>query len=63
MLASLARFQMRPDNDGWTVFDNCTGLAVVIMSVAQTGLTLMDADELVELLQRRADAGDRRIYE
>jgi hypothetical protein len=62
-MASTARFQMRPDDEGWTVFDNWTGLAVVIAGVAQTGIELMDADELTELLQRRADQGDRRIYE
>lgn len=30
------RFQQKPDDDGWTVFDNWTGLPVMIASVAQT---------------------------
>lgn len=57
------RFQLRRDGEEWTVFDNWTGLAVNIAGVEQSGLSRQDADELRELLQRRADKGDRRIYE
>ena len=58
-----ARFQMREDDRGWTVFDNWTGLPVIIAGVPQTGIGLQDADELAALLERRSDKGDRRIYE
>lgn len=62
-MTATSRFKMRPDDNGWTVFDNWTGLPVIIAGVTQTGVDLMDADVLSELLQRRADQGDRRIYE
>ena len=54
---------MREDDRGWTVFDNWTGLPVIIAGVPQTGIGLQDADELAALLERRSDKGDRRIYE
>lgn len=62
-MTTLPRFQLRHDDEEWTVFDNWTGLAVMIAGVEQSGLSLQDADQLAELLQRRADKGDRRIYE
>jgi hypothetical protein len=58
-----ARFQIRNDDEGLTAFDNWTGLPVVIAGVEQSRLQLQDALELCELLQRRANQGDRRIYE
>ena len=57
------RFQIRQDKEEWTVFDNWTGLAVMIAGVEQSGLSRQDADELRELLQKRAEKGDRRVYE
>ena len=60
---ALNRFDLRQDQEGWTVFDIWTGEPVVIAGVLQVGLEIQDADELAELLQRRADQGDRRIYE
>lgn len=54
---------MRSDDHGWTVFDNWTGLPVVIAGVEQARIGLQDAIELRELLQGRADKGDRRIHE
>jgi hypothetical protein len=62
-MTASSRFQMRSDADGWMVFDNWTGLPVVIAGVEQTGIGLQDAIELRELLQGRADKGDRRIHE
>lgn len=62
-MSGLVRFAVRPDDEGWTVFDNWTGLPVVIAGVEQTGIGLEDATELREFLQRRADKGDRRIHE
>jgi hypothetical protein len=58
----MSRFQTREDPRGWTVFDNWTGVPVVIAGVAQTGIGLRESEELAGLLQRRADNGDRRIY-
>lgn len=62
-MTGLVRFAVRPDDEGWTVFDNWTGLAVVIASVVQSGIGLDDALELCAMLQRRATQGDRQIYE
>lgn len=62
-MTGLVRFGVRPDDEGWTVFDNWTGLPVVIAGVVQSGIEFEDALELCALLQRRANQGDRQIYE
>jgi len=55
------RYDIREDESGWTVFDIFTGEPVVISLVPQTGLDIQDADELVELLDHKAFAGDRTL--
>jgi len=56
-----ARYDLREDSEGWTVFGVWTGEPAVINFVPQTGLDIQDADELAELLTRLADRGDRSI--
>jgi hypothetical protein len=48
------RFDLRPDATGWTVFDQWTGVTVVLAHIPQDGLTRSDALDLVRLLNRRA---------
>ena len=46
------RYDVRPDDDGFTVFDVFTGQPVVIHDVPQSGLRIEDANDLAELLER-----------
>jgi hypothetical protein len=56
-----ARYDIRPDPDGWTVYDVWTARAVEIDARPQEGLSLSDADALALLLSRRA--AERRVRE
>jgi hypothetical protein len=47
-----ARYDIRPDPDGWTVYDAVTGLPAAVNDVTQIGLSLEDADDLADLLNR-----------
>lgn len=60
---TIARYDLRPDSEGWTVFDVWTGEPVVIELTPQTGLDIQDADELAELLTYRADRGIREVLQ
>ena len=57
----IARYDLREDSNGWTVFDVWTGQPAVIHGVPQTGLEVQDADEVAELLTRLSDKGDRKV--
>jgi hypothetical protein len=46
----IVRFDIRPDPDGWTIYDRSTDLAAVVDGIASTGLRYVDADEVVDLL-------------
>jgi hypothetical protein len=59
----LARYDIRPDAKGWTVFDVWTGKPVVIASRRQEWLTLKEADTLAIHLSRRASAQVREILQ
>lgn len=53
--ASEARYALRKEDDGpeigtWTVYDVFTGLPAEVNGVAQTGLDVEQADDLVDLL-------------
>ena len=48
----LTTFEMRRDDQGWTVYDERTGEPARVNGVPQTGLNVQVADELVELLYR-----------
>ena len=57
----IARYDLREDSNGWTVFDVWTGQPAVIHGVPQTGLEVQDADEVADLLTRLSDKGDRKV--
>jgi hypothetical protein len=56
-----ARYDVREDGEGWSVFDVFTGEVAVIALVPQTGLDIQDADDAADLLNRMAERGDRSI--
>ena len=47
-----ARYDIHHDPDGWTVYDTTTGLPAAVNGVNQTGLSVEDADDLADLLNR-----------
>jgi hypothetical protein len=57
------QFDTRRDDRGWTVFDRWTGRVVVLQGAHQSGLAWMEADDLVERLNRRHLEGDRSILQ
>ena len=58
----LARYHIRKDRTGWTVFDIWTDEPLVIALTPQTGLTNRDALTLAELMNVRAVRGDRVLH-
>jgi hypothetical protein len=46
----IARYDLRKDQAGWTVFDIWTGAPVIYRGMPQVGLEAQDADELAEAL-------------
>ena len=46
----LVRFDIRPDPEGWTIYDRKTGETAVIEGFVSSGLPHQDADDLVDLL-------------
>ncbi len=46
----LVRFDIRPDPEGWTIYDRTTDEPAVIDGVVSAGLSHEDADHLVDLL-------------
>jgi hypothetical protein len=47
-----ARYHIRNDRSGWTVYDTATGLPAEVNGMIQIGLVLDDADDLADLLSR-----------
>jgi len=47
-----ARYDIKPEGDSWTVYDITTGLPTEVNDVVQIGLSLEDADDLADLLNR-----------
>jgi hypothetical protein len=47
-----ARYDIRSEFKGWTVYDTLTGSPALINDVPQTSLALEDADDLADLLNR-----------
>ena len=45
-----ARYDIKPEDGGWTVYDTTTGLPTAVNDVVQVGLSLEDADDLADLL-------------
>lgn len=46
----LVRFDIRPDGNGWTIYDRKTDQPAVIDGFVSEGLPFDDADDLVDLL-------------
>jgi hypothetical protein len=47
-----ARYDIKPDGNGWTVYDTATSLAAEVNGFIQVGLSVEDADDLADLLNR-----------
>lgn len=56
-----ARFDIREDDAGRSVYDVWTGETVVIGLEPQDGLDIQDADELADALNYRAMKGNRAL--
>lgn len=48
----MARYDIRPAPEGWTVYDTATSLPAAVNDLPQVGLSLEDADDLADLLNR-----------
>ena len=46
------RYDIKPEDDGWAVYDTTTGLPPEVNDVVQVGLSLEDADDLADSLNR-----------
>jgi hypothetical protein len=57
------RYDVRRDGTGWTVFDRWTNEVVVVSFAKQCGLAWDEATELVNLLNRKDNDGDRRVLQ
>lgn len=57
------QYDTRHDDLGWTVFDRSTGRIVALQGSDQSGLTWIEADDLVARLNRRRLEGDRSILQ
>jgi hypothetical protein len=53
------RFNMDPDNEGWTIVDSLTGRAAVVGGKALVALDFDEADRRLEQMNR-SDADRRR---
>jgi len=57
------RFAVRPDPAGFSVYDLWTGETVVIAMTPQDGLSSEDAEHTAAMLNRRAGAGERTVFQ
>jgi hypothetical protein len=57
------RYTTRPDRDGFSVYDARTGEVAVIAMTPQRGLSREDAQHTAELLNRRAQEGEREALQ
>jgi hypothetical protein len=57
----IARYDLREDRTGWTVFDIATGAPVIYWGMPQVGLDVQDADEVAEALSWLADRDDQQV--
>jgi hypothetical protein len=46
----LVRYDIRPDPNGWTIFDRTSDLTAEVESFEQVGLPHDDAEEIADLL-------------
>lgn len=54
----VARFSIRPDPEGWTVFDVWTWLPAEVDGTIQVRLDMETADDLADVLSNRQDIAD-----
>ena len=47
-----ARYDIKPDGNGWTVYDTITDLPAEVNGFIQVELSTTDADDLADLLNR-----------
>jgi len=59
----IERFGVRPDSQGYSVFDIWTGEPAVIAMTPQSGLSEEDAQHTAELLNRRSSGADRQVLQ
>ncbi len=57
------RYLVRPDREGFSVYDVLSGEVAVIAMTPQDGLSREDAEHTAELLNRRAEVGDRTVLQ
>jgi hypothetical protein len=62
-MTKIARYDLREDPEGWTVYDIWTGEPAVIGMEPQTGLEIQDADEIAEWLTFMSDRGNRWVLQ
>jgi hypothetical protein len=48
----VARYDIQPDPNGWSVYDTATRSPTEINGMVQISLSLADADDLADLLNR-----------
>jgi hypothetical protein len=46
----LIRYDIRPDPNGWTIFDRTSDLAAEVETFEQVGLSRDDAEDIADLL-------------
>jgi hypothetical protein len=59
----LPRYAIRPDHEGFSVFDVWTGEIAVIAMTPQCQLSRKDAEHTAQLLNLRAARGDRTVMQ
>lgn len=59
----LARYHLKPDPKGFTVYDIWTGKPVCVALLPQTRLSLEDAQTLVRLMNNLDARGDRLVHQ
>ena len=47
-----ARYDIKPEGSGWTVYDTATSQPAEVNGFVQIGLPVEDADDLADLLNR-----------
>jgi hypothetical protein len=56
-----ARYAIRPDHEGYSVYDVWTGQPLRLAMDPQTGLSKEDAEHTAQLFNTRAQRGEREI--
>ena len=59
--APTSRYAIRPDAEGFSVYDVWTGQPLQLAMVAQTGLSAEDAEHTARLFNERVERGERTV--